>query len=72
MRVFYGDPFKNISNMKKKIYTTLHLTESETNVMKELIHNVLYEMKYDEDWDKREVIYRAIKDIYEQLYNPTD
>ena len=58
--------------MKKKIYTTLHLTESETNVMKELIHNVLYEMKYDEDWDKREVIYRAIKDIYEQLYNPTD
>lgn len=57
---------------KKKIYTTLHLTESETNIMKEIIHNVLYEMKYDEDLDKREGTYRAIKDINEQLYNPTD
>lgn len=55
--------------MKKKIVQTLYLTENEQLTLKTLIDNTFADMQY---MDKRESIYKAIKDIREQLNNPKE
>lgn len=55
--------------MKKNIVQTLYLTENEQLTLKTLIDNTFADMQY---MDKRESIYKAIKDIREQLNNPKE
>lgn len=61
--------------MKKKIYTTLHLTKSEADWLSSLVSENLYELNSlaaNGELDKREGRYQAIKSVKEQMEDPKE